>query len=120
MYTEISEPIIYIFDVDSNRLIGTSKFNIPPKTEQDILQLVNYNKAPSSLFFTNADFYPVQDNYVPEIVGRTVTRRGILRALYENSESKISDPIDIQFRFDSRAFGHALERTHYSSSSRYH
>jgi hypothetical protein len=57
MYTKISKPEIIIYDGETKELIGTAKFDLSSTAESDLLQLVNYNIAPSSLLLLNANLY---------------------------------------------------------------
>jgi hypothetical protein len=107
MYTKITNPILYVYDVNTNQYIGSVKFNLPPSSEKKLLDLVNSNKVPNSLLLTNADLYPTDQSYFSEIAVKTVPRRGVLRAYYTDSEAKTFDPIDIQYRYEVRAYGHS-------------
>lgn len=116
MYTKVSSPTLYIFDAATNESLSTVKFELPVSTEQILLQLVNFNKIPSSLFITNVDIIPNDKNYLSEIAKKNVTRRGILRALYTDYHANTTDAIDIQFLHDVRAYEQSRKNTNHFES----
>lgn len=116
MYTKISNPEIVIYDGDTNELIGTAKFDLPPKSENDLLDLVNYNIAPSSLLLLNADLYDPAENYVrPEPYYRH-NREGKIKAYFTDSDTKNQIPIEIIVKYKARAYSANPKRLNFYDS----
>jgi hypothetical protein len=70
MFNKIINPSLSVYDGDTNAFIGEARFDLTPEAEEKILQIVNYNKTPSSLFLLNLDFVQPSDNYVPPPIDR--------------------------------------------------
>lgn len=107
MYTKILNPSLAVYDIETNELIGTAKFNLAPNSENDLLQLVNSNRQLSSLLLLNLVLIPVKKSYISEVVDKSIPRRGILSAIYTNPIDKLTDRIDIQMKFKVRAYSFA-------------
>lgn len=103
MYTKISNPEITIYDGKTKELIGTAKFDLPPKAESDLLELVNYNIAPSSLLLLNANLYEPAKNYVRPTPYYKYMREGKIKAFFTDSDTKSQTPIEIIIKYNARA-----------------
>lgn len=103
MYKKISNPEITIYDGETKELIGTAKFDLSPRSEYDLLQLVNYNIAPSSLLMLNMNLYDPAESYVrPEPYCRYM-REGKIKAFFTDSDTKSRIPIEIIIKYNARA-----------------
>ncbi|MGE4213915.1 MAG: hypothetical protein AB7E42_03945 [Anaerotignaceae bacterium] len=103
MYTKISNPEIIIYDGETKKLIGTAKFNLSPTAESDLLQLVNYNIAPSSLLLLNASLYEPSKTYLSPTPYFEYMREGRIRALFTDVYTKNQVPIEIIIKYNARA-----------------
>ncbi|MBP1736905.1 MAG: hypothetical protein H6Q60_786 [Oscillospiraceae bacterium] len=109
MYTKISEPILYVYDINTNEPLGEVTFHLSTEAERDLLKLVNENKEPESFLATDVIFTPTK-GFMSDIDAKPVRRRGVLRTLYYDDVSGTYDQILVQMIYDARAYGYVMGR----------
>jgi hypothetical protein len=102
MYTKIIDPSISIYNGYTNEFIGSARFNLSPESENDLLQLVNYNITPAVLLLMNLNFYQQSTYFDPPTLDQPANRKGILRAIFINTAGE-QVPMEIRIRYDARA-----------------
>lgn len=116
MFTKITNPVIDIYNGETNQFIGEARFKLSADAEQELLQLVNNNKTPSSLVLMDVDLYQPSESYVPPTPFIAYTRKGILRALFTDFITGELVPIEIRFKYDTRARGNLSGNLYYFNS----
>jgi hypothetical protein len=108
MFDKIINPSLSVYDGETNVFIGEARFDLTIEAEEKLLQLVNYNKTPSSLFLLNLDFVQPSDNYIPPPIGGMKKSNGILRAVLIETNTRDQLPIEIRFNYDAIARGYRV------------
>ncbi len=105
MYTRIIDPTIELYDAESHELLGIGTFELPRSEENKLLDLVNYGLKPKSLLVLNAYLYNPSANYIPATPDKPLSREGVIKAQFVDTDSKNMNQIEIRIQFDSRPRG---------------
>lgn len=118
MFVKITNPIIEIYDGDTNEFIAETTATLTPDAEKALLDLVNYNRIPARLFLLNLTFKP-SEHYTPPTFDKPAKRRGIIKANFTDSASGEQVPVEIRIKYDARAHGNLLGNQYFFDSVEY-
>jgi len=113
LYTKITSPSVYAYDIDTNTYLGEAKFELTPESEKALLNWVNYRIPIESLVMVSSDFMPSAD-YSPIVPNRTYHQQGILRGLFTEDNRGVEVPIEMRITYDWRS--RSIEPGNYLSS----
>lgn len=103
MLIRITNPIIDIYNAETNEFFGESKFQLTSQAESGLLGLVNYSRVPSSLILLNLDFDKLSEDYNPPNQYFPKKSKGIIRAIFTESDTEEQTPIEIRFKSDIKS-----------------
>lgn len=118
LFTNITNPTIDVYNIETGKLVGNAKFELPPESEAALLQLVNYGKQPKSLLLINEEFFNTPEDYVPPSGSVPEKPKGAFRGYFRQSDGSISH-IEIWLTYDVLVRGTRLKDKYFFDSAQY-
>ena len=119
MYDMVTNLQNEVYDRETGNFLGYATFELPPREEEKLLQLVNYGKIPESLTLVNVDIILTAADYVPPELTIKYPRIGVLHALFRDETSGAFIPVEIHFTFDVRGKGQQSGNLYHFDSVEY-
>lgn len=118
MFTQIISPIAYVYDAQTNKLIGYATFNLSSESEKRILYLVSKGAPFDNITVFNLNFHPTAD-YVAPVPLEPHRRKATFRALFTKRGTGDSIPNEIHGSFVTRMRSAELAQSYTSSADFY-
>lgn len=119
MYTKINNPSIVIYNGETNEFIGTATFTLTSKSEEALLQLLNYGIKPSSITVLNLNLYQPSATYIPPTPYNAYRREGTIYASVTDAYTGTAMPVEISIKYDARARGNSLGTLYHFDSAEF-
>ncbi len=101
MFTQLINPSVDVYNIETGVFWGEARFTPTQEAEQALLDWINYGIKPKSLLMLESNFEP-SEQYSPIIPNQTYRQNGIFRALVKDGSSGRWFPIEARITYDWR------------------
>lgn len=102
MYTQIINPSVAAYDVQTGEFLGDARFKLTLSAEQALLDWANYGITPKSLVMVQSSFEP-SEHYTPITPNKTYHQKGPFRALMKDEDTGRWVPVESYITYDWRS-----------------
>ena len=105
-----------VFDAQTGSMIGKAHFEMPPDSEQELLDYINYNVVPASMLLLDVNIYDPSKHYTAPEPFQINQRVAVLYGKARDRDSKARIPFEMHLKYNTVARGNLSGDVYHADS----
>ena len=116
MVNRISNVESDVFDARTGSYLGKARFELPPESEQELLDYINYNIIPNSMVLLDVNLYDPADDYSAPEPFQLNQRIAVLHGVARDQDSRVQMPFELRLKYRTISRGNLSQNIYHADS----